>query len=181
MPTSLLESHPHFCFHSPVCNIHQHPDLHLCNDDFEGECAAAVHHDAAEKANLIDEAGAVNCPKCGGSTTFKSGEKIAEVHAKLCTDETIHYPEMFKAGTLDGAQYAAWRATLTRDEQLGYYKRVPDIHVMARLTHEETALMDTDLPAFNALLQQRLKERAETALLHQAPHRHTTTRFPISV
>jgi hypothetical protein len=107
--------------------------------------------------------------------SLKPGEKNAEVHAKLCTDPTIHYPEMHKAGKLDTETYTAWKATLTRNELMGHYKRVPDVHVVASFTHDETALMTTDLPAFNALLQTRLRERAEMALLHQAPHRHKTT------
>jgi hypothetical protein len=81
---------------------------------------------------------------------------------------------MFKAGKISGEDYTAWKATLTHEEAMGYYKRVPDIHIVASFTHEETALMDTDLPAFNALIQARLRERAEIALLHQVPHRHQT-------
>jgi hypothetical protein len=83
---------------------------------------------------------------------------------------------MRRGGTITEDQYQAWKATLTRDELLGVYKRVLDIHIMESFTHEETALMTTDLAAFNTLMQERLAERAEAALLHQAPYRHTTTR-----
>jgi hypothetical protein len=129
----------------------------------------------AEQAGLKDESGEVICPVCGGPTTLKPGHRIAEVHAKLCTDETIHYPEMVKTGEISQDDFKAWKATLSRTEMMGSYKRVPDIHVMASFTNDETALMTTDLPAFNELLQTRLRERAEIALLHQVPHRHKTT------
>ncbi len=135
----------------------------------------------AKRAGLMDEHGVVECPQCGGTTTLKPGEKKAEIHAKLCTDISIHYPAMRKAGNLPEAEYQAWKSTLTHDEKCGVYKRVPDIHLMASFTHEETALMDTDLPAFNALLNTRLHETAENALIHQAPHRHMTTQPTISL
>lgn len=172
MSTSLLDSHKHYCFHSPRCNVHQHPDLHHCDAE---ACPTAITPQMAEQAGLMAADGSVSCPSCGGSTTLKAGGKLAEVHVKLCTDETIHYPEMHKAGKIDAAQYADWKSTLTRDELLGRYKRVPDVHLVVRCTHEETALMDSDLPAFNELLLMRCKERAEIALLHQVPHQHSTT------
>src|ERR1700723_1036284 len=31
MPQRLLNSHAHFCFHSPRCNVHDHPDLYRCD------------------------------------------------------------------------------------------------------------------------------------------------------
>jgi hypothetical protein len=106
----------------------------------------------AEQAGLVKESGEVSCPLCGCETTLNPGTRLAEVHVQLCTDETIHYPEMHKAGKISHEDYEAWKATLSRDELLGRYKRVPDIHVVANFTHEETALMQSDLPAFNALL-----------------------------
>jgi hypothetical protein len=130
---------------------------------------------------LVDEQGTVTCPQCGGPTTFKPGEKKAEIHAKLCTDPTIHYPELYKAGELSDAEYAAWKATLTREEAQGYYKRVPDVHIIASFTHDETTLMGRDLPAFSALVQTRLRERAEVALMHQVPHLHQTTASTLSL
>lgn len=130
---------------------------------------------------MLDEAGQIICPRCGGPTSLNPGKRLAEVHAKLCTDETIHYPDAMRAGKLDPAKYAEWKATLTRDELMGHYRRVPDIHVMVAFTHEETELMTTDLSAFNELLQARLRERAEAALLHQVPHRHSTTKHTITL
>lgn len=176
--TKLLDSHAHYCFHTPVCNVHQHPDLHHCH---EQNCPGAIRPDMAKQAGLVDADGEISCPVCGGPTTLNPGKKLAELHAKLCTDETIHYPEMHKAGKIDTAQYAAWKATLTPHELMGYYKRVPDIHVSAKFTHEETALMDTDVPTFNKLMLERLKERAEVALLHNAPHRHETIQAKVSL
>jgi hypothetical protein len=174
----LLDSHAHYCFHSPRCNVHRHPDLYRCESE---ECPVSIHLDMAKQAGLVDATGAVQCPQCGGATTLKPGETKAEIHAKLCTDPTIHYPELHKAGELDTSIYSAWKATLTREELMGMYKRVPDIPVMASFTHDETALMTTDLPAFNALVQTRLRERAEMALMHQVPHRHQTTTPSISL
>jgi hypothetical protein len=174
----LLDSHAHYCFHSPRCNVHTFPDLYRCDSK---ECPVSIHIDMAKQAGLVDEKGNVACPQCGRATTLKPGETKAEIHAKLCTDPTIHYPELHKAGKLDAATYTAWKSTLTRDELMGRYKRVPDIHVMGSFTHEETALMTTDLPAFNAIVQTRLRERAEMALLHQVPYRHSTTTPTISL
>ena len=54
------------------------------------------------------------------------------------------------------------------------YKQVPDIHVTVQLHDDEAALVDTDLTAFNALLQLRMREKAETHLRYSAPYRHTT-------
>lgn len=160
----------------PACN-----DLATALAKDAAPCTASIHIDMAKQAGLVDDQGNVSCPICGGSTTLKPGEKKAEIHAKLCTDETIHYPAMRKAGTLSEADYAAWKATLSREELLGYYQRVPDIHVMAKLTEDEWALKDTDLTAFNALLTTRLHEAAENALLHQVPYRHKTTATPITL
>src|SRR5258708_6534159 len=85
----LLDSHKHYCFHSPRCNVHTHPDLHHCHQQF---CPGAVTPQMAVQAGLVDAEGEVQCPLCDGPTSLKPGEKKAEVHAKLCTDETIHYP-----------------------------------------------------------------------------------------
>ena len=178
MATKLLDSLPHYCFHSPMCNVHKHPDLHVC--DTEG-CPSSITPIMAEKAGLVDDSGGVTCPTCEGTTTLKVGEKVAEIHAKLCMDETIHYPEKHAAGEIDDAQYANWKSTLTRDELLGYYKRVPDVHITATFNHEETSLMETDLPAFNQLVQTRMKEKAELALLHQVPYLHTTTKHVVKL
>lgn len=144
-------------------------------------CSASIQFDLARQAGLVDDKGHVTCPACGSATILVPGQKIAEIHASLCTDETIHYPEMRKAGTITEDQYQAWKATLTGEELIGVYKRTPDIHVMASFTHEETALMTTDLNRFNSLMQERLRERAEAALLHQAPYRHTTTRATVTL
>ncbi len=161
-----------------MCNVHQHPDLHVCSTD---NCPASITPAMAEKAGLVGEDGIVSCPVCDGKTTLKTGEKVAEIHAKLCLDETIHYPDKHAAGEIDDAQYANWKSTLTRDELLGYYKRVPDVHITATFSHDETSLMETDLPAFNQLVQTRMKERAEVALLHQVPYLHTTTNYVVKL
>jgi hypothetical protein len=196
MSQRLLNSHKHFCFHTPRANVHQHPDLHRCNkgaahaqaiainatrDSGTEHCSGSIHVDMATQAGLVDDAGNVLCPLCEGPTTLVQGEKKAEIHALLCTDETIHYPKMHKAGTLSDADYATWKATLTRAELLGHYKRVADIPVMAKFSHDETALMETDLAAFNVLLTTRLHEAAESALLHQVPYRHKTTQPNIAL
>jgi hypothetical protein len=178
MATPILDSHPHYCFHSPICNVHHHPDLHHCHKQ---HCPGAISPEMAKQAGLMDEDGEISCPLCGCETTLNPGKRLAEVHVQLCTDDSIHYPEMHKAGTISHEDYAAWKATLTRDELLGRYKRVPDIHVLASFTHEETTLMDSDLPAFNVLLLDRVNERAESALLHQVPHRHKTTSVKLSI
>jgi hypothetical protein len=136
MPQRLLDSHAHYCFHSPRCNVHTFPDLHRCDSE---ECPASIHPDMAKQAGLMDEEGSVSCPQCGGTTTLKPGETKAEIHAKLCTDPTIHYPELHKAGKLDTGTYTSWKSTLTRDELIGHYKRVRDMHLVALFTHEETA------------------------------------------
>lgn len=57
---------------------------------------------------------------------------------------------------------------------MGHYKRVPDVHVVANFTHEETALIESDREAFNKLLNERIRERAEAHLLHQVQYRHST-------
>ncbi|MGF7180373.1 hypothetical protein [Tunturiibacter psychrotolerans] len=242
MPQRLLNSHKHFCFHTPRANVHQHPDLYrcargaahekllasttehvkdhhvgptriyapapavfpqgyahppdtiipeidcpACNDLAEAmskdfaPCTANIHFDMAKQAGLVDEAGNVSCPACDGPTTLVPGQKLAEIHAKLCTDETIHYPEMRKAGTVSEAGYQTWKATLTHSELNGYYERTPVLNLMAKFTHDETALMQTDIVAFNALMNQRLRERAEVALLHQVPYRHKTTSPSVSL
>lgn len=179
MATSLLETFEHYCFHTPLLKIHKHPDLHQCTED---GCGAAIQTDLAKKAQLHDETtGVVSCPKCGCKTEFRPGRNVAELHVKLCTDPTIHYPEMHKAGKLSKDDFTAWKATLTRDELLGHYKRVPDQHLVVTFSHDETTLLDTDRDAFTALAQTRAKERAEIALLHQVPHRHKTTTGKISL
>ncbi|WP_433963677.1 hypothetical protein [Tunturiibacter gelidiferens] len=169
----------------PEDTIIHEADCPACNDLAEAAangaspCPVSIHIDMAKQAGLVDEKGSVSCPGCGGPTTLVPGQKIAEIHAALCTDETIHYPQMRKAGTLSEADYQKWKATLSREELCGVYKRVPDIHVMASFTHEETALMGTD--AFNLLMSERLRERAEAALMHQVPHRHKTTSPTVSL
>lgn len=178
MAKSFLESHDHTCFHSPRAHIHAHPNLHHCQKQM---CPGAISEEMARKTGNIDEDGNVLCPDCG-CETFPSGErKVVEVHAELCTDETIHYPEWRKTGEITEEQFHAWKATLTDDELCGIYKRVPDVHVTVQMHHDEAALLETDLDAFNALLQARLKERAEIALKYQAPYRHTTTRADIKL
>jgi phage terminase large subunit GpA-like protein len=63
-------------------------------------CPGVISEAVAHKSEHIDNEGNVICPNCGEST-YPSGErKVVEVHAKLCTDETIHYPAMRKAGTI---------------------------------------------------------------------------------
>lgn len=178
MANKLLDSHKHYCFHSPVGNFHTHPSLNHCLDP---DCPGAISTDMARQAGYVDADGNIKCPVCDCDTAESGERKVFEVHAKLCTDETIHYPEMRKSGKISEDQYQAWKATLTRDELLGRYKRVPDIHVTVQLHNEEAALIDTDLDAFNTLLQQRLHEKAEKALLFQAPHRHQTTKADIKL
>lgn len=178
MPNRLLEAHEHYCFHSARMNVHQHPDLHYCDEE---KCPTAVQPELAQRAGLVDEDGNVSCPSCGCSTTLKPGERRAEVHVKLCTDPTIHYPELYKAGKLDRETYEAWKSTLTPRELMGHYQRIPDVHVVANFTHEETALIDSDREAFNKLLNERIRERAEAHLLHQVQYRHSTETTPIKL
>lgn len=170
--TNLLDALDHHCFHTPFLNLHQHPDLHHCTKD---GCNAAISTELAKKAGLHDGDAAI-CPTCGETMEYREGEARAEVHFKLCTDETIHYPELHRAGKISREQFEQWKSTLTRDELLGHYKRVPDIHVVAHFTHEETALITSDRPAFNEIMQQRVKEAAERALRYSAPHAHNTVR-----
>jgi hypothetical protein len=192
----LLDSHKHYCFHSPRCNVHTHPDLYRCdkgsahgelmkaNDaaaDHPDRCTGAIHIDMARQAGLADDSGNVSCPLCAGTMTLLPGETKAELHVKLCTDETIHYPDMRKAGTITEEEFQAWKATLTRNELMGHYRRTPDIHVMASFTHDETALMTSDPAAFVALANARIAEQAEYVLLHQVPYRHQTTTPSISL
>jgi hypothetical protein len=196
MPQPLLSSFKHHCFHSPRANVHKHPDLYRCakgnahatlmrankaTKDHPDYCPASISSDLAKQSGLMDEAGNVKCPLCNSATILVPGETLAEVHVKLCTDETIHYPETRKAGQITEEQFQSWKATLTRDELLGVYARVPNICVMASFTHDETALMTSDSTAFNKLLIERIRERAELALLHQVPYRHTTTSPTISL
>jgi hypothetical protein len=161
-----------------VCNVHTHPNLHHC---LEKDCPGAIHEDMAKQAGYVDEDGNIKCPVCDCHTYPKGETKVVEIHAKLCTDPTIHYPEWHKEGKITAAQYAEWKSTLSRDELLGRYKRVPDVHVTAQLHQDDAALMDTDLDAFNALVHERIRERAEIALLHQSPHRHATTKHTVSL
>jgi hypothetical protein len=151
-------------------------------------CPGVISEEMAKKTEHVDQDGNITCPhikKDGtvcGSATYPSGERtVVEVHAKLCTDETIHFPEMRKAGTISEEKFQAWKATLTRDELLGRYKRVPDIHVTVQLHDDEADLVNTDLNAFNALLQQRLKEKAETQLRYSVPYTHKTSQAAINL
>jgi hypothetical protein len=191
MANKLLEAHEHYCFHSARMNIHQHPDLQVCTNEkleivVEGKkkfakCPTAVQPALAKRAGLIDKHGTGLCPSCGCSTKLKPGERRAEVHVKLCTDPTIHYPELYRAGNLDRETYEAWKATLSPSELMGHYKRVPDVHVVANFTHEETALRETDRDAFNELLNERIRERAEAHLLHQVQYRHSTETCKVQI
>lgn len=174
----LLDSHAHYCFHSPIGNFHTHPSLHHCLDR---NCPGAISTEMAEKAGYVDGEGNVKCPCCGCETAESGERKVFEVHAKLCTDETIHYPQWRKSGKITEDQFRAWKATLTRDELLGHYKRTPDVHVAVRFHDDEAELAQTDPDAFNVLLNDRLKERAETALLHQAPHQHRTEKVNVKL
>ena len=174
----LLDSYDHHCFHSPRANVHTHPDLNHC---LSQNCPGAISKEMATQAGYADDDGNVKCPLCNGHTHPSGERKVVEVHAKLCTDPTIHYPEWRKTGKVDEEDFQAWKATLTRDELLGHYKRVEDIYVSVQLRHDDAALLGTDPDAFNRLLNQRLRERAEIALLHQAPHRHKTTTTSISL
>jgi hypothetical protein len=133
MATSLLEAIGHYCYHAPRMNVHQHPNLHHC---LEEKCAGAISDDMAVKASLKDGNGDVKCPLCGCDTYPKGEWKEAEVHVYLCMDETIHYPRMYKAGKLPKEQFEAWKATLTKEELLGYYNRVPRHHVVAKLNRD---------------------------------------------
>jgi hypothetical protein len=158
----------------PACN-----DLAEALSKDAAPCSVSVHIDMAKQAGLVDEKGSVSCPGCGGPTTLVPGQKIAEIHVKLCTDETIHNSTRRRSGEISEAEYQAWKASLTHDEKCGVYKRVPDVHLVASFTHDETALMGTD--EFNVLMNTRIRERAELALMHQAPHRHTTTSVSVSL
>jgi hypothetical protein len=194
MPAKLLSSFKHYCFHSHRPNLHQFPDLYRCaKGDAHGElmkankatanhpdrCTASITLELATQAGLVDEKGNVTCPVCDGPTVLKPGETRLEIHVKLCTDETIHYPEMRKAGKITEDEYQKWKATLSLKELRGEYKRVPDIPVMAKFTGDEVALLKSDPVKFNELMNTRLKERAEAALLHQVPYRHTTTKVSL--
>jgi hypothetical protein len=172
MAVSLLSALDHYCFHSPRVNVHQHPNLHHC---VEQNCPGVVAPALAEKAGLADPDGNVKCPLCGCDTYPKGEWKEVEVHVQLCTDPTIHYPKMYKAGKLKKEDYEAWKATLTREEQLGYYIRVPNHPIVAKINRDEAVLMDNDQRAFLALVNQRVKDTAENALRHQMPFRHKTT------
>lgn len=171
MAVSLLNSLEHHCFHSPRINIQQHPNLHHC---IEKDCTGVITPEMAAAVGLADEDGNVKCPLCHCDTYPKGEWKEADVHVQLCTDPTIHYPRMYKAGKLKKEDYEAWKATLTPEEQRGYYKRVPNHPVVAKINRDEAALMDTDDAAFLAIVNQRVNESAERALLHQIPHRHKT-------
>jgi hypothetical protein len=107
--------------------------------------------------------------------TLVLGKKVAEVHVKLCHDETHHYPELLRKGKIDKKTFDAWTATLTLDELRGHYHRNPPEHFVAHLTEEETALMDTEVAAFNKVLSQRVKDRAENHLrFNHHAHKRTT-------
>jgi uncharacterized Zn finger protein (UPF0148 family) len=178
MPNKILESHDHYCFHSAVLKFHSHPDLHHCDDE---KCPTAIRPDVAERAGLVKENGEIACPSCGCKTTLKTGEKRAEVQAKLCTDPTIHYPELYKAGKLDAETFNAWKATLTDKELLGHYRRLPDLHVVVHFTHDETSLIETNPSAFDQMLNERIREQSEKLLIHQVQYRYDTTTSPLSL
>lgn len=171
MAHKILNSQDHHCFHSAILKFHSHPDLHHCDEE---KCTTAIRPDVAHKAGYVKEDGTVPCPTCGCTTTLRQGEKRAEVHVKLCTDPTIHYPEWHKSGKIDKSTFEAWKATLTHKELLGHYRRVPDVHVVANFTHDETALINTDPSSFDRLLNERVRQQAELLLLHQVQYRHTT-------
>ncbi len=132
MATKLLDSIGHFCYHAPRMNVHHHPQsspLHR-----EGLPTGAIAPDVAAKAGLTDAAGDVKCPLCNCHTYPKGEWKEAEVHVDLCTDETVHYPRMHKAGKLSKRNSSTHgRRTLNQEELLGYYNRVPKQHVVAKL------------------------------------------------
>jgi hypothetical protein len=174
MAKTLLDALDHYCFHSPRLNIHKHPNLHHCT---EKECPGAISAELAAKAGLQDEDGTVKCPLCNCDTYPKGEWTEIEVHAHLCTDPTIHYPKMYKAGKLSKDAYDAWKATLTREEQLGYYKRVPHHPIVAKINRDEAALMKTDLASFTKLVNERVKDSAERCLLFQSLFRHETTQI----
>lgn len=176
--SKLLDSHDHYCFHSPVGNLHTRPNLHHC---IEQGCPGAIAETVARNAGHVDEDGNVTCPCCG-CDTYPSGErKVLEIHAQLCTDPTIHYPEWRKDGRVTEEEFQTWKATLSRDELLGRYKRVPDVHLTVQFHDDEVEHAQTDPTSFNVVLQERLRQGAETALLHQVPHRHTTTTHVVAV
>jgi hypothetical protein len=129
----------------------------------------------AAKAGLTDAAGDVKCPLCNCDTYPKGEWKEAEVHVDLCTDETVHYPRMYKAGKLSKEQFDAWKATLSQEELLGYYNRVPKQHVVAKLSRDEAELMETDPASFTKLVNERVRDSSERCLLFQSPYRHKTT------
>lgn len=179
MSTPLLDSLDHSCFHSRRIVKHLIPDLHHC---MSPDCPGCIAEDVAHRAGFVDEQGEVICPhvrkdgtRCGGATHPSGQRTIVEVHAHMCVDETIHYPEMRKAGTVTEEQYQAWFATLTREEQMGYYKRVPDVHLTVQLRDDEAGLLENDMVTFEAIAHDRLREHAERLLLHQVPHRRKIT------
>jgi hypothetical protein len=53
--------------------------------------------------------------------------------------------------------------------------------VTVRFHDDEVELMHNAIAAFNTLMSRKLREQAEVALLHQAPHRHKTTTANISL
>jgi hypothetical protein len=65
-------------------------------------CSASIHIDLSTQAGLVDDRGNVSFPICGGSTTLVPGKKQVEIHALLCTDETIHYPQSFPSEPSSG-------------------------------------------------------------------------------
>jgi len=171
-PTSLLNSLDHFCFHNPRLKTHHHPNLHHC---VERDCPGAISEEMAVKANLTDSDGNVKCPCCGCDTYPKGEWKEAEVHVELCTDQTIHYPRRYRAGKLSKEDYEAWKATLSEDEKRGYYNRVPNRHIVAKLHRDEAILMDTDKDGFMSLVNTKVRDAAEKHLLFQAPYTYETT------
>ncbi|HVJ09923.1 MAG TPA: hypothetical protein VM554_16210 [Acidisarcina sp.] len=113
--------------------------------------------------------------------TLNPARREAEVHVQLCTDKTIHYPEMHKVKTISDADYAAWKATLTRDELLGNYVRVPTSTVFAKFTHDETALLDSAPDKFQTIMQGRVNDSAENAMRHSIPSQHKTTKQAVKI
>jgi len=84
-------------------------------------------------------------------------------------------------GEIDEETYQKWKDTLTREELLGRYKRVPDVHVSITMEGDDLDLMDSDRDSFNGKLNDKMKGRAEVVLLHQVQHRHTTDSVTISL
>jgi hypothetical protein len=160
-------------------NLLTTPDKHHCDS-----CHAGYTEVMAKQAKLHDAEGVVRCPHCEGAPATKlvPGSTVAEVHLKLCIDETYHYPEWYRAGKITKDKYDAWVATLTDLEKHGHYHRSPPEHFMVSLTAEETVLKDTDVAAFNKVLNEKVRERAENHLRHcHHAHEHKATTHKINL